>query len=206
MRSASIRTKFCLFALLVFALLSALPASRGDILLNINSGESQRSASVWVEGEPSLVMNGFDLSGMTEQLPLAIDAVSISVETPVPGDGATVVVYEDATGGSPVDATLVYRQNVSITKVGDIRVPLRSPPVVSQQVAWVGFYLPVGFQFLADMSGSSSLTYWAWTPGGPFDLSSPSRAVVLGPRRRQRAGQPGDGRHRPHHCRSPQRH
>lgn len=155
------------------------PASAGDILLSINSGEE--SDVFWIEGEPSLVMNGFDLSAYAEDLPLALDAVTISVETPVVGARAVVVVYEDANAGSPYDAELVYRQNVSINEAGDVRIELQEPAFIQEEVAWVGIYLPVGFRFFADTSGSSPLTYWAWTPGGPFDLSSPSRAMVLGP-------------------------
>ena len=41
--------------------------------------------------------------------------------------------------------------------------------------------MPVGFEFHADTSGSSVLTYWAWTPGSSFDLSNLGSAAVLGP-------------------------
>ncbi len=167
------------FVLALQLVLAIAPARAGDIALSLNSGEENEV--FWIEGEPSLVMNGFDLSAFANDLPVALDAVSLSVETPVPGGRVVVVVYEDATGGSPHDATLAYRQVVSISASGNVRIPLAEPAFVHETVAWVGFYLPVGFRFNADTSGASSLTYWAWTPGGPFDLSSPARAVVLGP-------------------------
>ena len=177
MRSASMKTPLGIAFLILFLCLTLAPASAGDIVFNINSGED--SDLFWVEGEPSLVMNGFDLSAYADDLPLAFDAVTIWAETPA--FEVTVVVYEDANGGSPHDATLVYRQHAPIGGVGAIRVALDEPAIVQEQVAWIGFYLPVGFRFLADMSGSSPYTYWGWTPNGPIDLSSPGRAVVLGP-------------------------
>lgn len=165
--------------LILQLVLAIAPAGAGDIALSLNSGDENEV--FWIEGEPSLVMNGFDLSTFADDLPVALDAVTLSVEAPVPGGRVVVVVYDDATGGSPHDATLAYRQVVTISEAGNVRIPLAEPAFVSETVAWVGFYLPVGFRFYADTSGASSLTYWAWTPGGPFDLSSPSRAVVLGP-------------------------
>ncbi len=167
------------FVLILLTVLAIAPSGAGDIALSLNSGEENEV--FWIEGEPSLVMNGFDLSAFADDLPVALDAVTLSVETPVPGGRVVVVVYEDATGGSPYDATLAYRQVVSINESGNVRIALAEPAFVSETVAWVGFYLPVDFRFYADASGASSLTYWAWTPGGTFDLTSPARAVVLGP-------------------------
>ena len=167
------------FVLILLIVLAIAPSGAGDIALSLNSGEENEV--FWIEGEPSLVMNGFDLSAFADDLPVALDAVTLSVETPVPGGRVVVVVYEDATGGSPYDATLAYRQVVSINESGNVRIALAEPAFVSETVAWVGFYLPVDFRFYADASGASSLTYWAWTPGGTFDLTSPARAVVLGP-------------------------
>ena len=177
----SAKTKAILggIGMILLLALALAPAAAGDVALSLNSGEENEV--FWIEGEPSLVMNGFDLSAFADDLPVALDAVTLSVETPVPGGRAVVVVYEDATGGSPHDATLAYRQVVSINSAGDLRIALAEPAFVHETVAWVGFYLPVGFRFYADTSGASTLTYWAWTPGGPFDLSSPARAVVLGP-------------------------
>lgn len=179
MSSAKTKAIVAGFVLTLLIVLAIAPAGAGDIALSLNSGDENEV--FWIEGEPSLVMNGFDLSTFADDLPVALDAVTLSVETPVPGGRVVVVVYDDATGGAPHDATLAYREVVSINESGNVRIALSEPAFVSETVAWVGFYLPVGFRFYADTSGASSLTYWGWTPGGPFDLSSPARAVVLGP-------------------------
>jgi len=162
---------------LIFAL-GSLPVAAGDILLSNNSGSD--NAVFFVEGESTLVMNGFDLTPLGLPLPLVLDAVSISVATPVAG-GIPMVLYQDANGGSPVDAQLLHQESVSLARPGLNRLLLSQPVVIEQPVLWVGFYLPVGFEFHADTSGASVLTYWAWTPGGIFDLSDLSSAVVLGP-------------------------
>jgi hypothetical protein len=107
--------------------------------------------------------------------------VSISVNKPVPGGAVTAVVYQDTNGGSPVDATLVGQTSVNIASAGVFTAVFPTPVQVNAPVVWVGFYLPVNFEFLADQSGSSVLTYWAWTPGGTFDLTRLSSASVLGP-------------------------
>jgi hypothetical protein len=60
-------------------------------------------------------------------------------------------------------------------------VTFTEPVEVTAPVIWVGFYLPVDFEFSADTSGSSVLTYWAWTNGEEFDLTSLANAGVLGP-------------------------
>ena len=177
-RSATLHAAARSFAIILLAMLVLAPVSAGDIALNINSGDENEV--FWIEGEPSLVINGFDLSAYAEQMPLALDAVTLSVETPVPGGRVIVAIYEDATGGAPHDATLVYRQLASINSAGVVRIALDEPGFIRENVAWVGFYLPVGFHFHADKSGESALTWWAWTPGGTFDLTSPARAVVLG--------------------------
>jgi hypothetical protein len=93
----------------------------------------------------------------------------------------TVVVYQDANGGSPVDATLMGQTSVNINSGGVFTAVFPTPVQITAPVVWVGFYLPVNFKFLADKSGSSVLTYWGWTPGGTFDLSKLSSASVLGP-------------------------
>ena len=155
------------------------PVSAGATVLSNNSGSGN---TPWViNGEPSLVITGFDLNSLGIQRPAVIDKISIAVQTPVSGSTATAVVYQDANGGSPSDATLAGSQQVSITQAGTFTVTLTSPVTVNQPVVWVGFYLPVGFEFLADTSGTSVLTYWAWTPGGTFDLNMLSSAQVLGP-------------------------
>lgn len=159
--------------------ITALPVAAEDALLTNNSGAG--NAVYFIQDEPSLVINGFDLTPSGVQLPTAIMAVSISVDKPVPGSFIHLVIYQDANGGSPVDATLVYRQRVSLNVAGVNRIVLDRPALITEPVIWVGFYLPIDFRFHADQSGSSVLTYWAWTPGGSFDLASLASAEVLGP-------------------------
>lgn len=164
----------------VFALvLSVAPAAAGDIILSNNSGSE--SAVFFVEGEPTLVINGFDLTPLGVALPSILDAVSISVDAPVVGSAIDLLIYKDANGGSPIDATLVYQEQVTLDQSGLARVALAAPVLIDAPVLWVGFYLPVGFRFNADVSGSSVLTYWAWTAGGTFDVTSLANAAVLGP-------------------------
>ncbi|MYE26083.1 MAG: hypothetical protein F4X87_02470, partial [Chloroflexi bacterium] len=144
-----------------------------------NSGSD--NGIFYIEGESSLVINGFDLTPLGLELPAALDTVSISVSAPAPGSSIDLVVYQDANGGSPVDATLVYRQTVSLERTGVNRIALEQAAIITEPVVWVGFYLPVDFRFHADRSGPSVLTYWAWTPASTFDLASLSSAAVLGP-------------------------
>ena len=155
------------------------PASAGEVVLSVNSGADN---TVWfVSGEASLVMNGFDLSPLNVQLPVAIDRVSIAVNTPVPNASIDLLIYEDGNGGSPVDARLVSQNQVNIQQAGTFTFDFPSPVVINEPVVWIGFYLPVDFRFLADTSGSSVLTYWAWTSGGRFDVSNLGSAQILGP-------------------------
>ena len=165
----------------VFALafLIVSPAAAGDTVLSNNSGDG--NAVFFIEGEPSVVINGFDLTPLGVTLPVALDAVSISVQAVVPGATIDLLVYQDANGGSPVDASLIYREQVGIGLTGLNRIELAEPAIISEPVVWVGFNLPVGLEFHADTSGASFLTYWAWTAGGTFDLSSLASAAVLGP-------------------------
>lgn len=165
--------------LLCLLMLTALPISAQEQTLSLN-GNSQNA--VWfISGEASLVMNGFDLNAAGIALPATISAVSISVETPTPGTAVDVVIFQDANGGSPVDAALAGQTQVDITQAGVFTVNFPTPVTVSQPAVWVGFYLPVNFEFLADTSGSSVLTYWAWTPNGRFDVTNLASAQVLGP-------------------------
>lgn len=165
--------------LLCLLMLTALPISAQEQTLSLN-GNSQNA--VWfISGEASLVMNGFDLNAAGIALPATISAVSISVETPTPGTAVDVVIFQDANGGSPVDAALAGQTQVDITQAGVFTVNFPTPVTVSQPAVWVGFYLPVNFEFLADTSGSSVLTYWAWTPNGRFDVTNLVSAQVLGP-------------------------
>ena len=179
MRSLPSRsTLFMILCFIVFSLAS-LPLSAADVFLSNNSGADD--AVFFIKDEPSLVINGFDLTPLGMELPTALSAVSISVDKPVPGSLIDLVVYQDANGGSPVDAALVYRQSVWLEQAGLNRIELERAAIITEPVVWVGFYLPVDFRFHADTSGSSVLTYWAWTPGGIFDLSSLTNAAVLGP-------------------------
>ena len=154
------------------------PSSAGDVILSHNSGGE--SAVFYIENEPSLVINGFDLTPHVDQFPVAVDAVSLSVSRAT-GANVDLVVYQDANGGSPADATLVHRQSVAINQGGFHRFLLSEAAIITEPVVWVGFYLPVGFRFHADVSGPSVLTYWGWTPGAAFDVRSPANAAVLGP-------------------------
>ena len=166
-------------ALVAVLLLRPNPSAAGDIILTHNRGGE--NAVFFVNDEPSLVINGFDLSPHTTRFPIALDAVSISVDRPAPGSRIDMVIYQDANGGSPVDASLVHRQSVQINRRGVQRFILNEAAIITEPVVWVGFYLPVGFRFHADTSGPSVLTYWAWAPGGTFPLDNLASAPVLGP-------------------------
>ncbi len=156
-----------------------VPVNAGAQVLSNNSGSGN---SPWtIQGEPSVVITGFDLNSLGIQRPAVIDKISIVVQTPVAGSAVTAVVYQDANGGSPVDATLAGSEQFTISQAGTFTATFTTPVTVTQPVVWVGFSLPVGFSFQADTSGTSVLTYWAWTPGGTFDLSKLSTAQVLGP-------------------------
>ena len=168
-----------LFLILALGALSVVPVSAGETVLSVNSGDA--STSWFISGEPSLVMNGFDLNSLGIQRPAVIDRISIAVDTPVAGTAIDVVVYQDANGGSPVDATLAGSTQVNINTSGTFTAVLPTPITINQPVVWIGFYLPVDFAFLADTSGSSVLSYWAWTPGGRFDINNLASAQVLGP-------------------------
>jgi hypothetical protein len=164
---------------IIFMGLSTMLVNAETRTISNNSGTA--NDTFFITGEQTLVINGFDLTPLNAPLPLTITNVSIQVDTPVAGAGATVVVYQDANGGSPVDATLLTQAPVSITQAGVFTHTFATPVSVSSPVVWVGFYLPVNFEFVADQSGSSVLTYWGWTPNGTFDLSQLSTASVLGP-------------------------
>lgn len=165
------------FSLLVF-FMGLLPVQAGDITLTNNSGDG--NSSWFIEGESTLIINGFDLNSRGITLPVTLDAISIGVEQ-FAGGTVDAVVYADSDGGSPSNATLLSRQSVQISGTGTVRVALPEPVTVNAPVVWVGFYLPTGFHFFGDNSGSSVLTYWGWTPGTTFDLSNLSSAQVFGP-------------------------
>lgn len=171
-----VRSHLLLFGALF--ILFSQPATAGEIILSNNSGPD--SAWFGIENEPSLVINGFDLGPYALSFPTALDAVSISVNRTT-GAPLDLVIYQDANGGSPADATLVYRQQVTINQTGFVRILLDQAAIISEPVIWVGFYMPVGFRFNADQSDNSVLTYWAWTPGSVLDLENLSSAGTLGP-------------------------
>ncbi len=133
-------------------------ADAGTITLNNNSGTT--SSSFFIEGESTLVMNGFDLGPLNLNTGVAIDTVTIAVQEAVPSVPIQVVIYEDGNGGSPIDATLKYQTQVFIETGGTAFIELPEPVITSAPVIWVGFYLPSGFRFFADNAGSSVLTYW----------------------------------------------
>jgi len=173
------KVAFLLVVVAILLGLSTLSVTAGERVLSNNVGDANEV--FFITGEQTLVMNGFDLSPLGLGLPATIDKISIAVDTPVAGASATAVVYQDANGGSPVDATLIGQTPVNITQSGVFTVTFPTPVSVTAPVVWVGFYLPVNFRFLADQSGSSVLTYWAWTTGSTFNLASLSTAGVLGP-------------------------
>ncbi len=165
---------------LVLVLLAAsLSVRAGNVVLSLNTGTG---SSVWyISGEASMILNGFDLQSLSVPLPTRLDRISIAVQTPTPGVPVEAVVYQDENGGSPADAVLVGRKQVDITTSGVFTVTFDTPLTVAQRFLWVGFYLPVDFEFLADTSGASVLTYWAWEPGARFDVNTLSAADVIGP-------------------------
>jgi hypothetical protein len=164
-------------ALVLFGVAGSTNA--GDFVLSNNTGAS---STVWfISGEPSLVINGFDLQALGVNRPVELDQISIDVVTPVPGASIQAVVYEDANGGSPQDATLAGSTTVTINQSGVFTATFNPPLTITQPVIWVGFYLPVDFEFRADTSGTSVLTYWAWTPGTTFDVTDLGSAQVFGP-------------------------
>lgn len=181
----SIRLIKRLLLIVVALLLVAMPAlaqetdEAREITLTNNSGSG---VSTWfIVGEPSLVMNGFDLSPLNVNLPVSIRSVTIDVERPTPGQPVQLVIYQDPRGGSPIDATLVSQTQIDIPAAGLFTYEFPEPVQITAPVIWIGFYLPVDFEFRADTSGSSVLTYWAWQPGGTFDLSNLESAAVFGP-------------------------
>jgi hypothetical protein len=166
----------CLLTVLVIA---SGAAFAGDRTLSQNSGTG--NAPFFISGEQTLVMNGFDLNALGIARPVTVDRVTIAIRTPIAATPATVVVYQDVNGGSPIDAQLVTSAQVTINSAGVFAATLPTPAVITAPVIWVGFYLPVGTVFLADTSGTSVLTWWAWTPNTTFNLNNLASAAVLGP-------------------------
>jgi hypothetical protein len=165
---------------LMLGLFALIPGSAraGERLLTVNNGSDNEV--FFITGEQTLVMNGFDLTPISVLRPAYIDKVTIAVAEAA-GGASQIVIYEDYNGGSPADAQLVHQQEVNIGRGGPVTITLSEQAEIYAPVVWVGFYLPVGFKFYADTSGSSPLTYWAWSPGGTFDLNNLASAGVLGP-------------------------
>lgn len=154
-------------------------AQTADGTLTNNNGTA---STLWfISGEPSLVINGFDLNARNITLPIQVESITISVRTPTPGIPVEAVIYQDQDGGSPQNATLLARKSFDITTAGIFTAKFDTPVTVNRRFLWVGFYLPIDFEFRADTQGKSVLTYWGWTPGGTFDLNSLSTATVFGP-------------------------
>jgi hypothetical protein len=172
--------KILLISLVVLFVLglSTFFVNAGQKVLSVNSGDA--STTWFITGEQTLVMNGFELTTQGLSFPATIDKVSLSVDTPV-NTPVDIVVYQDANGGSPVDATLAGQGQATISQTGVFTFTFPTPVNITQPVVWVGFYMPPNFKFLSDKSGSSVLTYWAWTPGGRFDLTKLSTATIFGP-------------------------
>ena len=165
-----------------FSILFVLPplsTQAGNYTLTNNT--DSRNSVFYISGEQTLVMNGFDLQPRNIPRPTSLDHVSIDVVTPVPNSPIELVIYQDADGGDPINATLLGRQTVYINDSGVFTATFNPPLSITAPVIWVGFYLPPGFEFNADRSGSSVLTYWAWTPNSTFDLSNLRSAQVFGP-------------------------
>src|SRR5688572_26410195 len=110
MRQASL---FLIASLLlgVLFLSNASPAEAGTITLNNNSGTI--SSAFFVDGEPTLVMNGFDLNALNAGA-VEMDVVTIAVQQVVPDAPIQIVIYGDSNGGSHVDASLIYQTQVQI--------------------------------------------------------------------------------------------
>lgn len=149
--------------------------------LDLSYQNTNTSTSWVIQGERTLVINGFDLTPLNLPANPAVQSVTLDVVTPAAGQSSTVVVYGDANGGDPRDSTLLAQQTVTLGQAGSNRVTFSTPVTITTPVIWVGFYLPVGLEFNADTSGASVLTYWGWTPGATFDLANLSSAAVFGP-------------------------
>ncbi len=174
-----IRFGLTLTLLLTLLVVPTLSQDANRIALDINAGIQ---SSIWqIQGEPTLVMNGFDLIPTPLRFPVVIENITIDIFVPQANELVDVVVYQDPNGGSPVDAELVATTQVTIRERGEFTVQFPEPVIVDASVVWIGFKMPVGMEFRADRQGSSVLTYWAWTPDSRFDLRDLSTAQVFGP-------------------------
>jgi len=178
------RHKRLLFLVVTTLALSGLvalqvAAQEGRVRLNLNVGTT---SDIWeVQGEPSLVINGFDLAPTSLRLPVVIESASIDLSTVVPNSVYDAVVYQDPNGGSPVDAEIIGFEQFTIAEPGVRTIQFDPPVVAASPIVWIGFYMPVGTEFRSDNQGTSVRTYWAWTPENTFNLRSLGNAQVLGP-------------------------
>lgn len=179
--SRNFKTLYLTFLIAIMFILSiaASGVKADDVTLSINSGTN--IIRWFITGEASLVINGFDLDTLGVTRPTQVTGLRLSVLQATPGVPVEAVVYQDANGGSPVDATLVGRRSVNIETEGVAAITFDSPINITERFLWVGFYMPVGFEFGGDDSGSSVLTYWGWTPNSTFDVANLSSAAVFGP-------------------------
>ncbi len=169
----------CIALLLGLSLRTAQTAQAGNVVLTNNT--TSGSTSWFISGEASVVVNRFDLLARGITLPTRLDRVSINVASAAAGVAENVVVYQDANGGSPNDAQILGFAQVDISAAGVYTYTFPQPLTITQPFVWAGFYLPVDFQFRADRSGNSGVTYWAWQPNAAFDINNLGAAAVLGP-------------------------
>ena len=134
MRTSRKALLISLVALLILGL-STLLVNAGERVLSNNSGDA--STTWFITGEQTLVMNGFDLTPLGLRFPATIDKATIAIDTPVAGTPVDVVVYQDANGGSPIDATLAGQTQVTITQGGVFTVTFPTPISITQPVIWV---------------------------------------------------------------------
>ena len=179
MRNSKIKNSLLTSALFLVIYLTVSISSAQTTVLSNNTGDG--NSSWFVEGEQTLIINGYDLTPLNLAFPIQVNAITIAIEEAVPGASATMVVYSDDNGGSPADAVLQGQAQITIDSNGSVRVPFAQPVILNSPVMWAGFYLPVDTRFFADTSGSSVLTYWGWTPGSTLDLANLGSAQIFGP-------------------------
>lgn len=182
MRNTTLKQIFWLNMLAVLgSMVMSVSAQQAVTSLTLSNNSGDANGEWIIQGERTLILNGFDTGPSNILKPYTINALTLDVTTPIGDAPVTVVVYEDPNGGSPVDATLIARTDVVLSSAGVARVVLPQPPTSESQIFWAGFYLPPNFAFNADQGGTSVLTYWAWAPGAEFDLNSLASAPVFGP-------------------------
>ncbi|NOG49561.1 MAG: hypothetical protein HND48_09040 [Chloroflexi bacterium] len=182
---------------LIGVLAVGMTAHAGDTVLTNNTGTA---STIWfISGEASLVINGFDLTSRSIQTSVLVDRISISVRTPRPGVPVEAVIYEDADGGSPRNAALLARKTVTIDTAGVFNVDFDPAIEVKRPFLWVGFYLPVDFEFRADTQGKLGADLLGLDAGRYVRPCQPCERRCVRPVRWQRAGQYHHERSRSHH-------